>query len=171
MRHLLAVLLFSYACHAASDPVYKALREAGIQETFVVENIVIRRDLGVLTLKSGTLGFTAPQMGRDTVAVFSGDGEFTFTPTVGVELAYLKSITGKEFIQERFDRALFCFTDDTGKELRGKSKPKGDAKLDEILRDYRKRLRHRSEDARSILEAELNSDVMDNIEAEILTDL
>jgi hypothetical protein len=43
----------------------------------------------------------------------------------------------------RFDRALFCFTDDTGKELRGKSKFPGDAKLDEILRDYRKHLRRR----------------------------
>jgi hypothetical protein len=172
MRHLLAFLLFSCATQAAnSDPVYKAMREAGIQETFPVENLVIRREGGVLTLKSGTLGLTAPQLGRDTVAVFSGDGEFAFTPAAGVEATYLKSITGKESVQERFDRALFCFTDDTGKELRGKSKPGGDAKLDEILRDYRKRLRHRSDTIRSILEAELNSDFMDNIEAEMLADL
>src|SRR4029078_11658171 len=128
MRHLLAVLIVSYACQAASDPVYKALREAGIQESFPVENLAIHRDIGVLTLKSGTVGMTAPQLGRDTVAVFSGDGEFTFTPAAGVEATYLKSITGKESIHERFDRALFCFTDDTGKELRGKSKFPGDAK-------------------------------------------
>ena len=107
MRQLLAVLIFSYACQAASDPVYKALREAGIQESFPVENLVIHRDIGVLTLKNGTVGLTAPQLGRDTVAVFSGDGEFTFTPAAGVEAIYLKSITGKESIQERFDRALF----------------------------------------------------------------
>ena len=31
MRQLLAVLIVSFACQAASDPVYKALREAGIQ--------------------------------------------------------------------------------------------------------------------------------------------
>ena len=35
MRHILAFFLFSIACQAAnSDPVYKALREAGIRETF-----------------------------------------------------------------------------------------------------------------------------------------
>jgi hypothetical protein len=172
MRHLLALLWLSCATQAAnSDPVYKAMREAGIQETFPVENLAIRREGGVLTLKSGTLGLTAPQLGRDTVAVFSGDGEFAFTPAAGVETTYLKSITGKESVQERFDRALFCFTDGTGKELRGKAKPGGDAKLDEILRDYRKRLRHRSDTIRSMLEAELNSDFMDDIEAELLTDL
>src|ERR1017187_3415908 len=156
MRHILAFFLLLCACQAAnSDPVYKALREAGIQETFPVENLVIRREGGVLTLKSGTLGLTAPQLGRDTVAVFSGDGEFAFSPAAGVETTYLKSITGKESVQERFDRALFCFTDETGKELRGKSKLGGDARLDEILRGYRKHLRHRSDNIRSILEAEL----------------
>ena len=110
-------------------------------------------------------------MGRDTVAVFSGDGEFIFTPALPVETAYLRSITGKETVQERFDRALFCFTDDTGKELRGNAKPGADAKLDEILRDYRKHLRRRSDNLRSMLEALLNSEGMENIEAEILTDL
>jgi len=172
VRNLLAFVLLSFACQAAnSDPVYKALRDAAIQESFPVENLVIHRDGGVLTLKSGTIGLTAPQMGRDTVAVFSGDGEFVFTPTMGVEVRYLKSLTGAERVQERFDRALFCFTDETGKELRGKSKATGDAKLGDILRDYRKQLRTRNESPRSMLEAELNSDTMENIEAEILADL
>ncbi|MEO8368834.1 MAG: hypothetical protein ABI806_06520, partial [Candidatus Solibacter sp.] len=171
MRNLLVVVLFSGFCLAATDPVYKGLRDAAIQESFPVENLVIRRDAGTLTLKSGTLGLTAPQMGRDTVAVFSGDGEFTFTPGLGMEQTYLKSLTGKTSVQERFDRALFCFTDSTGKEVRGKSKPGGDAKLDEILRDFRKHLRRRSDTIRSLVEAEVNSDFMDNIEAEILTDL
>jgi hypothetical protein len=138
---------------------------------YLVENLVIRRDAGVFTLKSGAVGLTAPQIGRDTVAVFSGEGEFVFTPALGVEAAYLKSLTNKVSVQERFDRALFCFTDGTGKELRGHARPGGDAKLDEILRDYRKRLRRRNESPRTLLEAELNSDTMENIEAELLTDL
>ena len=164
MRHVLILFLLACAAPAAnSDPVYKAMREAGIQETFPVENLVIRRDGGVITLKSGTVGFTAPQLGRDTVVVFSGDGEFAFTPAPGVEAAHLKSISGKDSVQERFDRALFCFTDDTGKELRGKARPGGDPRLEEILRDYRKHLRHRSDNIQTMLEAELNSDIMDNV--------
>ena len=132
---------------------------------------MIRRDAGVLTLKSGTIGLTPPQMGRDTVAVFSGEGEFTFTPGLGVEQTYLKTLTGKTAVQERFDRALFCFTDATGKELRGKAQSTTGAKLDDVLRDFRKKLRKRSDTIHSLVEAELNSDFMDNIEAEILTDL
>ena len=175
MRRISALLFLILstppALSATADPVYKTLREAGVKDTFLVENVVIRRDVGVLTLKSGTLGLTAPQLGRDTVAVFSGDGEFVFTPTVGVEVSYLKSITGKQSVQERFDRAVFCFTDDTGKEIRANAKAGGEAKLDEILRDFRKRIRRRSDMARSLLEGELNSDTMDNVEADLLADL
>ena len=66
------------------DPIYQALRQSSVADAVVVENIVLRRDAGVLTLKSGTLGFTAPAMGRDTVAVFSGDAEFTLTPVTSI---------------------------------------------------------------------------------------
>jgi hypothetical protein len=106
---------------ATPDPTYVALRQAVVTDTLVVENIVLRRDAGVLTLKSGTIGFTAPAMGRDTVAVFSGDAEFTLTPVTPMEKTYLKSLTEQESIKESFDRALFCFTDETGKEIRRRS--------------------------------------------------
>src|SRR5437762_987555 len=73
----------------AIDPVYRALRTAEIAETFTVENLVLKRDSGVLTLKSGVVAFAAPAMGRDTTAVFSGEGEFTFEPVLGIEKAHL----------------------------------------------------------------------------------
>ena len=155
-----------------SEPLYRSLRDSGLGDTLVVENIVLHRDAGVLTLKSGVIGFTAPAMGRDTVAVFVGEGEFAFTPGPAVEKNYLKSLTQQETVLEPFDRAMLCFTDDTGKEIRGQAKTKGaEPKLAETLRDYRKRLRSRSETPRSLLEALLMSDQMDNVEADILADL
>jgi len=39
----------------------------------------------VLTLKKGAIGFTAPQLGRDTIAVFNGEAEFAFDPPLGIE--------------------------------------------------------------------------------------
>src|SRR5678815_2016064 len=97
-RHLfLAAISIVFAAAptwAAGDAVYKALREAGIKESYTVENLVIKRDSGVLTLKSGTVGFTPAQLGRDTVAVFSGDGEFTFKPPMSLETTSLKALTG-----------------------------------------------------------------------------
>lgn len=149
---------FAVAPAATPDPTYTALRQAAVADVLVVENIVLRRDAGVLTLKSGTIGFTAPAMGRDTVAVFSGDAEFTLTPVTPMEKSYLKSLTEQESIKESFDRALFCFTDDTGKEIRAQAKPRAaaDARLADILSDYRKHLR---------------KEATDNIEAAILADL
>jgi hypothetical protein len=154
-RAVLPCLLISSA--VAADSNYQTLRQAPIADAFVVENVVLKRDLGVLTLKTGTIGLTAPVMGRDTVAVFSGDAEFTLTPKSVVELNYLKTVADLDTIKESFDRAVFYFTDDTGKELRGQLKTKApENKLADILNDVRKRHRKESND---------------NIEAGILADL
>jgi hypothetical protein len=133
------------------------MRQAPIAESFTVENIVLHRDTGTLTLKSGSIGFTAPAEGRDTVAVFSGEAEFTLAPAMPIEKNYLKSITDQETVKEAFDRAISCFTDDTGKEIRSLAKAKAEVgKLQEILRDYRKHLRDESNE---------------NVEAELLAGL
>src|SRR5580658_3484420 len=99
-----------------TEPVYRALRDASVTDAFLVENIVLKRDNGVITLKSGTIGFTPKNLGRDTVAVFSGEGTFIFQPISPIEKNRLESLTGApaNTVLENFDRALFCFTDHTG---------------------------------------------------------
>src|SRR5579864_935154 len=122
------------AAPANSDPVYRSLRDAALGDTLVVENVVLHRDYGVITLKSGTIGFTAPVMGRDTVAVFAGEGEFSFTPALSVEKNHLRGLTGQDTVRETFDRALLSFTDDTGREIRDQLKSRATgARLEEIL--------------------------------------
>jgi hypothetical protein len=164
--------IFLSAGFAATDPVYKSMRDAALGDSLVVENIVLKRDAGTITLKSGALAFTAPAMGRDTMAVFVGEGEFTFTPLSPIDRNYMVSLTGHDTVSEQFDRALFCFTDDTGKEIRASAKtPSNDPKLADVLRDYRKKLRSRLESPRSLLEYLLTDVAMDNLEADVLTDL
>jgi hypothetical protein len=142
---------------ATPDPTYQALRQAPVGDVFLVENLVLRHDVGTLTLKNGVIGLTAPVKGRDTVAVFSGEAEFTLTPATALEKTYLKNLTEQESVKESFDRALFCFTDDTGKEIRSQAKTRPvDPKLTDILGDYRRRLRKESND---------------NVEAQLLADL
>jgi hypothetical protein len=157
-RAVPALLIAIAAASAATpDPIYKALRESTIADSLVVVNIVLHRDAAVITLKSGTIGFTAPAMGRDTIAVFQGEGQFALTPVQPIEKNYLKSLTAEDTVAEPFDRALLVFTDDAGKEIRSQSKtPRPEPKLADVLRDYRKRLR--------------NLDFR-NIDAEILADL
>src|SRR5579872_3303507 len=82
--------LLSLGTAPAAESIYKTLREAGLTDSFLVENLVLRRDGGIVTLKSGTIFFTPPVLGRDTLAVFVGEGEFTFDPALPVEKAHLK---------------------------------------------------------------------------------
>jgi hypothetical protein len=143
---------------APPDPIYKSLRDALVETTFTVENLVLHRDAGTITLKSGRLGLTARTLERDTVAVFEGEGEFALSPVQPGERAYLKGLTQGESVKETFDRAMFVFTDDTGKEIRSQLKAASAAnpKLNDILHDYRTHLR--------------NLD-LENLPAELLTDL
>jgi hypothetical protein len=167
-------LLLAAVCAAAgaADPTYKTMRDAAIADSLLVENIVLHRDNGVLTLKSGTIALTPPVAGRDTMAVFVGEGEFTFDPALPVEKAHLKILTEQDTVRETFDRAFFCFSDETGKEIRGQTKaPKSDAKSADVLRDYRKLLRHSPSSPRSMLEYQLTDESMDNLEADLLADL
>jgi len=157
---------------SAADSTYKSLRDAATADSLLVENVVLHRDSGVITLKSGTITFTPPVSGRDTMAVFNGEGEFTFESALAVEKAHLKLITDQETVREAFDRALFVFTDDTGKEIRSSCKsPKPDPKAADILKDYRHTLRRSPQAPRSQLEAMLTGDSMDNVEADLLMDL
>jgi hypothetical protein len=167
---LLPILLSTV--FGATDPLYKSMREATLADSFLVENIVIKRDSGVLTLKTGSIAFTAPAMGRDTIAVFVGEGEFAFTALSPIDKNFMASLTGHDSVSEQFDRALFCFSDHTGKEIRASAKtPSNDPKLAETLRDYRRKLRLRPETPRSMLEYLLTNESMDNLEADLLTDL
>ncbi len=79
------------------------------------------------------------------MAVFSGEAEFALTPATPIEKNYLVGLTGQNVVKESFDRALLCFTEQTGREIRSVAKTRADAgRLNEILKDYRKRLREES---------------------------
>jgi len=117
-----------------------------------VENIVLKRDAGGAHPEERVIGFTAPALGRDTIAVFVGEGESTFTPQSAVDKNYMKSLTQQEAVSENFDRALLCFSDDTGKEIRASAKTRAaDPRLADALRTYRKLLRATLESPRSLL--------------------
>jgi len=140
-----------------SDSEYRKLRDAQVSETVVVENLVIRRDLGVITLKRGTVSFGPAILGRVTGAVFVGEGAFTLAPAVAYERDHLKTVIGSESVSESFERALLFFTDNAYQELKGTSRvlalPPGAA---DTWRAMRQHLRERGES---------------NVDAEILADL
>jgi hypothetical protein len=153
------------------DAFYRALRDAVVEDAYSVENLVLQRDAGSITLKKGLIGFTPPQMGRDTIAVFYGEGDFDFETPLAIEKKHIKNYTDQDPIHETFDRAYFCFTDDTGKQIRAKAaKQAADSKLTDVLRDFRKQLRGNTENIRSLAEA-MAFDAAGNMEADLLAGL
>src|SRR5512143_3693476 len=66
---------------ANSNPAYQQLRKITLSgEAMSVANLVLKRDAGVFTFKTGTFYFTAAVEGKVTGAVFQGQGEFALEP-------------------------------------------------------------------------------------------
>ena len=157
---------------ANSDPNYRALRERTVAESFTVENLELKRDAAVFELKKGTLSFTAPVMGRVVVAVFSGEGKFQLSPAMRLEAERLKMVTGEAEVHDEFDSAVFLFTDATYDELKASLKtPAEGARNADVLRNFRRLVRHRTDLPRSFTEYLLQGDGVRNIDAEILGEL
>ncbi len=160
------------ASGANVEPAYLNLREMALSDTRRVENLVIKRDSGIFTLKSGILAFTAPLMGRVTSAVFTGEGTFELTPAPFLEKDYLKMVTGKASINENLKRVYFVFTDGAYAEIVKQTKPaESDGRGMAALSYFRNKLRSRQESARSMVESLMTSEAMDNLDADVLIDL
>ena len=81
-------------------------------------------------------------------------------------------MTGARTFDEGFDSAVLVFTDGTYQELKGlgSAVPAGPG-VDEILTDFHRHMRHRTENPRSYLEYTLGDEQIPNVEAELLAEL
>ncbi len=175
---LYCVSCFFVAGHTAAQtaaviPEYRHLREAQLTESFVAENVEIQRDLATITLRSGSVSFAPPVLGRFTLGVFVGQGTIRVSPVEPNEQRHMRTLIETQELEEQFDRALLVFTDTTYKEIvggAGKARP-ATREAVETLRDFRGRVRHSTEFPRSFLEALLATGSVENLEALVLTDL
>ncbi len=157
---------------ANSDANYRALRANPVGEAFVVENVVLKRDLGEFTFRSGTIAFTRPIGERVFAAVFHGEGHFHLKPLFDLELRHLQLITDRNEVDEDFESAVLIFTDNTAAELKKSLKtPASSAKAEEIWQGVQRKLRQRVEIPTSYAQAELQGDDIRNLDAELLAAL
>jgi carboxypeptidase family protein/peptidase M1-like protein len=154
-----------------TEPRYRQTRDQEIAESYTVNNLALKRDVGVFTLTSGTVSFVAPTMDRVVKAVFVGQGEFTLVPAVPVERDHLRQIIEKDSVHETFEKAAFVFTDETYQEIKSKSQPTArEPRASDVLHEFQKRVRYRPERPRSLVEYLLAYEG-ENLDAEILADL
>ncbi len=108
---------------ANNDPIYVEFRDLSKNDSAfggkyaVVNNLVIKKDQGQFTFKSGEIYFLKPVDGKRTGAVFIGDGEFFIQPPNLVEQQMVEYQTGKKVIKEPFKKLVMFFTDDTFEEI------------------------------------------------------
>src|SRR3989440_1448477 len=109
---------------ANTDRVYQELRKKTDDPSsfsgnvFTVNNLVLKRDAATFTLKSGELYFLAPVEGRNTGAVFLGEGELTLTPPNDLEKNSLAIFVDSKTLTEQFTEFVLRFTDKTFDEVK-----------------------------------------------------
>jgi hypothetical protein len=107
-----------------SDPVYRQLRDVGLGgEQITVTNVVLKRDAGTFTFRSGSICFLAPVQGKVTGAIFTGDGTFDLVAPIAVERHSLALFTKSEELHESFNHLVLRFTDNTYDELKPLAAP------------------------------------------------
>ena len=157
---------------ANSDATYLALRRGEPSGNYSVQNLVLKRDAGIFTFRSGQFSILPPIEGRVVIAIFTGDGTFALTPVIPPEKDYLQRLTGKPVIEEEFRSAVLCFSDETYQELKSQwrsiDRP---SEAKDALTEFHNRMRHRNIQPRSMLEAMLSGEHVPNIEAELLGEL
>src|ERR1051326_4526142 len=151
------VVVFELTAQTA-DPNYQALREASAAETFVIDNLILQRDVAQLTLQSGTVTFLRPLQDKRMLAVFRGEGVFEVEPITKMDRDYLAKLAGEQKPRIAFQRMLIAFSDSTYEEIKKAGKPAAlDPEAAAAATDLRKKIRN-------------DPDGDDNIEAELLTD-
>ncbi len=148
-----AVTVAGPGAKANADPIYQQLRQAGrgdgdfADQFGVVSDLVLHRDAAVFTLRSGEVYFGAPVEGRNTAAVFIGEGEMTLVPPTVIEKHSLSLFIDDEKLTERFSHLVIRFTDKTFEEIRASSHVKmstggpQSTKARELYRDNQQLLR------------------------------
>ncbi len=99
--------------------VYHQLRALqGSNQGAVTEGVVFKRDAATFTFTSGNLTFAAPVAGRVVAAVFQGDGTFELDPPTAIDQRQIARFAGGPKLVDKFQSAVFFFTDDTWSALR-----------------------------------------------------
>ncbi len=106
---------------ANTDPLYLELRKNlsnKLGECAVVNNLVMQKDRGIFTMRTGEICFAEKVQDRVTAAVFIGEGEFQLTPPIEIEKTHLAIFTNAPEIKEPFTELVMYFTDKTYDEIK-----------------------------------------------------
>ena len=88
------------------------------KQIYHVRDITIRRDALSISLNRGLIAFLEPVHDKVTGAVFLGSGEIVAIPPDPMEKQQIYKFTGSPLLNDRFQAAIFRFTDATFDEIK-----------------------------------------------------
>ncbi len=152
-----------------TDPVYRALREIGLGDSFHCENFRLKLDVGTFEFKSGTFTLFDVVDGAKTGIVFTGTGHFTLTPFSRLDTRELTRRAGKSPAEEDFSAVIFRFSPSQISSFeRGLgAKTSTPADTSTALRNWQAKMRHRHETPEGMTQVLLEDDLMDNVDADV----
>src|SRR5260370_11398132 len=155
---------------ANSDGVYLQLRKGGLGDTFRCENFILPIDVGTFEFKSGTLTFLGKISTFETGAVFVGQGHFTLKPVVGIDTSEMIRRSGSRTAEEDFTEALFRFSPGQFSQFAPSvgSRAETQAEAATALEHWKEKVRHRHEVPEGMTQAFLESETIDNVDADVL---
>jgi len=158
------------AAFANSDAVYRQLRNVGLGETFRCENFILPVDVGTFELKSGTLTLLGLVNRFETGAVFVGLGHFTLKPLATLDKNEMVRRAGGSTAEEDFTEVVFRFSPDQFPQFaatfgtRANTPPEAATALEH----WKDKVRHRHEVPEGLTQAFLESETIDNVDADVL---
>ncbi len=155
---------------ANSDAVYRQLRDIGFGHTFRCENFILPMDVGTFELKSGTITFLALVNRFETGAVFVGQGHFTLKPLATIDITEMTRRSGSPTAEQDFTEAVFRFTPGEYSLFGGVLGSRTDtpAEAASAFQHWKEKLRHRHEIPEGLTQAFLESETIDNVDADVL---
>ncbi len=155
---------------ANSDAIYRQLRDVGLGDTYRCENFTFSVDVGSFELKTGTITFLGLVNKFETGAVFVGQGHFTLKPLAAIDVTEMTRRSGSPTAEEDFSEAVFRFTPGEYSLFSGVlgSKTSTPAEASSVFQHWKEKLRHRHEMPEGLTQAFLESDTIDNVDADVL---
>jgi len=161
------------AAFANSDAAYRQLRDAGLGETFYCENFVLLMDVGTFQLKAGTITLLAQVNKLETGAIFVGQGHFTLKPLGPLDTTEMVRRSGGPTAEEDFTEVVFRFTPDQFSQFTATLVKKVDMPpaAATAFQHWKDKVRHRHEVPEGLTQALLESETIDNVDADVLASI
>jgi hypothetical protein len=155
---------------ANSDPAYRQLRDIALGDSFNVENFTLPIDVGTFDLRSGTITLLNLVNKSETGAIFIGQGHFTLKPLTAIDSSEMSRRVGGPTAEEDLTEVVFRFTPDQFPQLAAAMGPRvaTPAEASTAFQRWRERVRYRHEVPQGLTQAFLESESIDNVDADLL---